>query len=266
MAERPVVVALLGSSNLTVALPAALRHLQSHFPNRPLTILVAYGPGRSYEIDGGSLGIKFTSLSRCELFAAFEQAHEQDASSDAYALLTDIGNDLMHGVSAPVLVGRVRSIVERFRGVGTRVAVTALPAEAIAALSPPMFHFARTLIYPGNRATHDEVVSSVRAVQDELHEMASRGEIKLLPARHKWYSPDACHIRPSRGGEAFGEWLDALVGVDDAMGRGSQPVAHLTTEGLYLQCRPALRFFGRSSRPHDARPFVAAPGVTVRGF
>ena len=171
----------------------------------------------------------------------------------------------MHGVRAPVLAGRVRSIVERFRGVGARVAVTSLPIEGIAKLSPGMFHFARRLIYPRSRATHDAVVSSVQAVQDELGEMASRGEIELLPLRREWYSPDACHVCPSRGGEAFGEWIDALVGVGDAMG-GGQAVVHLATEGLYLQCRPAYRLFGSSSRAHDARPFVVAPGVTVRGF
>lgn len=262
MAERPALVALLGSSNLTVALPAALGHLSSRFPDRALSVLVAYGPGRSYEIDGGSLGIKFTSLSRCELLAAFERAREEEPSSDAYALLTDIGNDLMHGVTAPVLAGRVRSMVKRFRGVGARVAVTSLPGEAIAALSPRMFHFARTLIYPSSHATHDGVVGSVRAVQDELHEMASRGDIQLLLGRREWYSPDACHVRPSRSSEAFGAWIDALVGTT----RSDHAVATFSKEGLYLYCRPAYRIFRCNGQPHDARSFVAAPGVTVRGF
>lgn len=220
-----------------------------------------YGPGRAYEIDRGSLGIKFTSLSRCELLAAFEQAREEDPSSDAYALLTDIGNDLMHGVPAPTLAGRVRSIVERFRGAGARVAVTSLPIEGIAALSPGMFHLARTLVYPASRATHDELVSNVGIVQEELRE-----EIELLPARRAWYSPDACHIRPAHSGEAFREWVDGLVGVDDAIGRGSEPVAHFSKEGLYLHCRPAYRFFRSNGRPHDARPFAVGPGVTVRAF
>ena len=266
MAQRPALVALLGSSNLSVALPAAVRHLSSRFRNRVLSVLVAYGPGRSYEIDRGSLGIKFTSLSRCELLAAFERAREEDPSSDAYALLTDIGNDLMHGVPAATLAGRVRSIVERFRGAGARVAVTSLPTEGIAALSPGMFHFARTLVYPTSRATHDEVVSNVGAVQEELRQMDSRREIELLPAHRAWYSPDACHIRPAHSGEAFREWIDGLVGVDDAMRRGFQPGAHFSKEALYLHCRPAYRFFRRNGRRHDARPFAITPRATVRAF
>ena len=198
MAERRVVVALLGSSNLTVALPEAVRHLRRRFRDRRLTVLVAYGPGRSYEIDCGSLGIKFTSLSRCDLLPAFEQECAEKPSSESYALLTDIGNDLMHGITAATLAGRVRSIVMRLRGAGAKVAVTSLPVDGIAALSPRAFQLARTLIYAGSRTTHDEIVSSVAAVQDELREMDTGGEIELLPMDRAWYSPDACHLRPAR--------------------------------------------------------------------
>jgi len=264
MGELPVHVALLGSSNLTLGLPHALRHLLTRFPTRPLTVFVAYGPGRSYELDRGSLGVKFRALSRCELLPAFEQVCRDNPKSDAFALLTDIGNDLMHGIPAETLALRVGEVTQRLRTAGASVAVTSLPVEGIAALSPPMFQFARRVIFPGSRTSHEDVLRGLQAIQHELRLREARTELQLLPAQREWYAPDACHLRPAKSREAMGAWLRRLLGVETP-GRGGHSTS-FSKGGLYLHCRPEFRLLGGHRRSHKARPFVMTPGCTVRGF
>ena len=130
-----VLFALLGSSNLTIALPQALNHLVSRLSGTAMTVFVAHGPGRSYGVDTGSFGIKFRALSRCALLPAVEEAAKDNPAADTWALLTDIGNDIMHGVSVKHLMLRIRRTVERLRHLGATVGVTSLPVEGLAEMA-----------------------------------------------------------------------------------------------------------------------------------
>ena len=191
-----VLFALLGSSNLTIALPQALNHLLSRVKGTAMTVFVAHGPGRSYGVDTGSFGIKFRALSRCQLLPAIEEAAKDNPAAHTWALLTDIGNDIMHGVSVKHLMVRVRRTVERLRHLGATVGVTSLPVEGLAEIAPWKFRVARRLVYPLSRVPRDEVLSQVNAIQNELRDMESRSEIQLLPARREWYGPGRVSSAP----------------------------------------------------------------------
>ena len=264
-ADTPgVLFALLGSSNLTIALPQALNHLVSRLSGTAMTVFVAHGPGRSYGVDTGSFGIKFRALSRCALLPAVEEAAKDNPAADTWALLTDIGNDIMHGVSVKHLMLRIRRTVERLRHLGATVGVTSLPVEGLAEIAPWKFRVARRLVYPLSRVPRDEVLSQVNAIQNELRDMESRGEIQLLPARREWYGPDEFHLRPGRTRDAVTEWIDLLLGVGGPRPDAEAPAA-ISRESLYLNCRPEYRVF-RARGKYQDRPFVIAPGATVRSF
>ena len=260
---RPVLVALLGSSNLTFGLPYAIAHLLSRLKGRTVTFFVAHGPGRSYEVDSGSLGIKFRALSRCDLLPAFEQARAANPGADARALLTDIGNDLMHGIDADRLVARVRHIVQTLHNLDTTVAVTALPIEGLSAIPTWKYNLARRIIYPTRRTAHETVLSHVNAIHGELRQMASGGVLKLLPTLREWYFPDECHLRIRKHPEAMGTWLDLLFGIDQSI--RNLEIPSLQKEGLRFHCHPEYRL-PRTRRHHRARPFNIAPRATVRSF
>ena len=230
-----------------------------------MTVFVAHGPGRSYDVDTGSLCIKFRALSRCELLPAMEGAAEDDPAADAWALLTDIGNDIMHGVGVEHLMARVRRTVERLRAVGTTVGVTSLPTEGLAEIPPWKFRAARHIVYPWSHVPRDEVLAQIGAIQNELREMESQGAIQLLPTRREWYARDEFHLRPGKTRKAMTEWIDLLLGLDRPRPRCEGPAPAVSNESLYLHCRPEYRVFRRRGKHRD-QPFVIAPGVRVRSF
>ena len=261
----PALVALLGSSNLTIALPHAVNHLLSRLGGRTITVFVAHGPGRSYGVDSGSFGIKFRALSQCDLLPAFEQAKRGSPSADARVLLTDIGNDIMHGAGAKHLTSLIRGIIQRLRSLGAAVGVTSLPVDGLASIPPWKYRLARNLIYPTSRAPQQLVLSHVHAIQGDLQEMESHGKLQLLGTRREWYAADGCHLRLSKSREAMAEWLDLLLGIDPSAPNPETGFQAPAKESLYFHCPPEYQLFG-SPRKRQHRPFAVARRVTMRSF
>ena len=230
-----------------------------------MTVFVNHGPGRSYEVDTGSLCVKFRALSRCELFPSVEKAAKDASDAQAWALLTDIGNNIMHGFGVQHLMTRIESAIERLHLARATVGVTSLPVKALAEIPPWNSRISRHVVYPSSRVPREEVLSQVDTIQDQLSNMESRGEIRLLPARREWHGPDGFHLHPARTRDAITEWIDLLLSTNRIRSHPEAKTAAVSKKSLYFNCRPEYRVF-RSGGNHRDRSFVVGPGVIVRGF
>ena len=112
-------VILLGASNLTRSFPTVVATVRQTWP-APVEIMAAMGHGRSYGQDSSVLGKKISGIFPCALW----QDLQNRPSLPTAALVTDIGNDMLYGVSPDQML----DWVERFQA--------ECPAAAVWSTSP----------------------------------------------------------------------------------------------------------------------------------
>ncbi len=212
----PACVVLLGASNLSLALPQAMRHAVSRLPDRRLSLYVAHGPGRSYGIDAGLAGVRFTGLSGCGLFRALEEEMESQEQTEGWALLTDVGNDILYRSGVDAILSWAGEIVERLRKGGLKVGVTSLPIASIKALPSWKYRLIRPLLFPFRPMPREEVLRQVDLLEEGLADIVASQGARLLPTRAEWYGADHIHLRKRCRAEATRAWLDGLLLTPDA--------------------------------------------------
>ena len=124
-----------------------------------------------------------------------------------YALIADVGNDVMYGVQPGQIVRWVDTCVQRLQVHDARIVITGLPMQRISRLTPWQYTAARTLLFPGNRMTHGEAMERAQATSHELTELAAKRRVPLVALPASWYGVDPIHIRQARKAEA---WRDVL--------------------------------------------------------
>jgi len=209
--DKSNIIALLGASNLYLTTGPALRQLARFLPG-PQEVFIARGAGRSYGIKAGWNVVNYVGLSRSGLFDALARAVKKHPHARVYALLTDVGNDLLYGASPKVLVKWVGESMLRLREMGARVAVTAMPAESIGRGGPARYLFFRSLYYYSCRIPREEMIRRIEEVGERLTAFCSEHEISLLPVDADWYSIDRFHLRWGARTSAWSCWLEHFLG------------------------------------------------------
>lgn len=212
----PVFFVLLGASNLSFSLPLAARHVISKFPGREVRLFVAHGPGRSYGVEAGAMGVQFTGIVHCGVFDAVEKSRrslKENTGKEVHtwALLTDIGNDVMYQSGVERLLDWVGQIVDKLRGLDARVGVTSLPLDSIEAVPSWKYGLLRPLFFPFRPMPQEEAVNQLKQIQENLETAGKEGKIRLLPTWPEWYGFDHIHLHGRSRGEAFSLWVDELV-------------------------------------------------------
>jgi len=204
----PARVVLLGASNLTrgigTAVPAVRRGVGLP-PSGPLEILLAYGHGRSYGMDSTVLARTLPGIIHCGLWD--DLASRPPAPT--FALLTDIGNDIMYGAEPATILGWVDQCVDRLAGVDATVVMTTLPMASVRRLRPAVFRFFKAMFFPGRPITLAQAVERAEAVEAGLRELALRRPVRTVEPRLEWYGPDPVHVRLSAWSRAWPAILSA---------------------------------------------------------
>lgn len=192
----------LGASNLTrgfAGLIAASRDLWG----ADLDILAALGHGRSYGTRSHFLFRTLPGILQAELW--------EDLSArppvPTRGLVTDVGNDILYGFSAPQILTWVDEAVDRLQTVTGDIVLTDLPVASIDRLSPARFLFFRRLFFPRCRLSLDEVAGTARTINEGLAAMARTRGLRFVRLRPEWYGVDPIHIRPALWRAAWQEIL-----------------------------------------------------------
>lgn len=210
-------VVLLGASNLSRALPTVLEQSRCALGG-PCRFLIAAGHGRSY---GGTSWLMCRALPGIVESGLWE-ALDGSGARRTFALLTDIGNDILYGHPAERIVGWVRRCVERLELAGARIVVTDLPMEQVRAVGRGRFLFLRTVFYPTCRMSFEEVAAAGSAVSEGLNELGAEGRVELVRQASWWYGIDAMHIRRRCWSAAFGRMIGPWTGPTGPMGEAGR--------------------------------------------
>lgn len=203
-------VVLLGASNVTLGFPRILAALRRVFGGN-FDVFAAHGHGRRF---GGPSWVPVRTLPGirdCGLWAALEQSRaslgETAARVPLYALVTDIGNDLVFNSGPDEIIGWVEECLARLRDHGARLTIGRLPLESVTGLGRLRFNLTRSLFFPFSRLTHERVRIDAPRLDELVAETAIRFGAATFQPDPGWYGFDPIHIRRASRAVA---WQGAL--------------------------------------------------------
>jgi hypothetical protein len=188
--ERPRVV-VLGASNVTRGISTIVETAQLAVGG-PIDLYAAFGHGRSLGLYTRVLGRGLCSLLDAGLWRELDNRPRPDAS---FALVTDIGNDLMYEVKPEIISRWVEKILEKCQSVARRVVVTELPLASIERLGPRRFAILRSIIFPRCRLTLADARTRALEINDAVHQAAAQYDATVVSHDGSWYGLDPIHVR-----------------------------------------------------------------------
>ena len=111
-----------------------------------------------------------------------------------YALITDIGNDILYGVEVPQIVAWVKNVIDRLQLIQAQICLTLLPPADPANLSLARYLFFRTLFFPNCRLSRETVLQRAQQLHTQLQMLGTARGITLIESRRQWYGWDPIHI------------------------------------------------------------------------
>ena len=211
------VVALLGASNLTKALPSALPALiVRQGDDDSLAIFVGHGPGRSYglslEQPHGVIAWKWPGHRESGLLSSLSDHVNEHQPESVHVLMTDIGNDIPYGVPVDTLAGWVGSLTHDFRKLDARIAITSLPVESVLGLPAWQFNIIRPIMFPSHPISRAQAFDRVRRVQFLIEQTGENTGSLVLPTQASWYGLDHFHVQRKMHFQVFDAWIECLLG------------------------------------------------------
>lgn len=179
---------LLGASNLTLSLRLVI-HLMQQQLGAPSEIVAAVGHGRAYGTPSRMLMRGLPSIADCGLWHRLAETE----SCPSYALLTDIGNDILYESPPEQLLRAVAWCISRLQRQPVQIVATNLPLRSIERLSEGRYLIFRNLFYPFCKLSLVETVRRARIVHEGLLDMAASMHFKLYEQDPVWFGLDGIH-------------------------------------------------------------------------
>jgi len=210
-------VVALGASNVVRGLSTVVETAQLVLGGS-VDFLGAIGFGRSYGMTSRVLGRELPGILDCGLWDDLSRR----PPAETYALLTDIGNDIVYGAEVEQIGEWVEQCLERLTPVCKQVVVTELPLDSLSTLGPLRFVLFRALLFPRSRLSLKDAQSRARSLNTRVVQLAQRHGACVKKPKAEWYGLDPIHIRMRHWSQAWHgilcNWRD---GVRPSRARGS---------------------------------------------
>jgi len=247
-------VILLGASNLTLGFPMVVQALRNAFG--AVHIYAAHGHGRSYGMGSRVLCRTLPGICSSPIWHDLRESNPP-AATETYALITDVGNDVIYGASIDRIIGWVETCLQRLEACQAQVVVATLPMASILGLGRVRYTLTKACFFPGKGPAWGQIHSLAAELDDRLTALAERFAATVVAPRDDWYGFDPIHIRRSRRHTAWDTMLAPW-------GRGiCCRRAAISTAVTMWRLRPAeRRLCGREQR--QVQPaFAQDPGFRV---
>jgi len=205
--DTPVLLVLLGASNLSRGCFTFSKHMKECLHPRSTEVLIASGPGRAYYASGGMLNVTYPPIYINNIFEVAQSKSE--SGYQVIALATDIGNDIMYGVSVEQLIETVRQIFERLQSMNAEIFYTTLPVTFEKKDHLIRFRILRSLLFPHSAITYDEAVAGIIEVNRFLRECRYG---HLISDMNQYLGFDAIHYGWLRAHAAWSQVAKAMLG------------------------------------------------------
>src|SRR4051812_7449715 len=203
-------VILLGASNLTRSFPTVVATVRQTW-SEPVEIMAAMGHGRSYGQDSLFFGKKFSGIFPCAFWKYLQRRPPLQTS----ALVTDIGNDILYGISPELMLDWVERCLDRLAAVGATIVVTQMPADSIERLGERRFQFFRRMFFPRSKLSLADARRLVREINERLVSIGETRKIPVISASATWYGFDPINVKWNMKRHAWPALLAAWRAIDE---------------------------------------------------
>ena len=186
--SRPRVV-VLGASNVSRGLSRLVAAVESRTPGADL--FVAAGHGRGYGVNTRVAARRLPSILRSGLWRGLDR----QGGEAPFALVTDVGNELLYGFPPEQVASWVRESVWRLADRGATIAITRLPMAGIAAVGAVRYRALRTFFVPGCRLSLAGLKEAATRLDADLQAIAGDFGAQIIEQPAHWYGFDTLHVR-----------------------------------------------------------------------
>jgi hypothetical protein len=183
---------LLGASNLRISLPFLLDQVQRR-AGGPVETLAACGHGRSYGLWSRFLLVRhLPGIAGCGLWRELGGR----PPLPTFALLTDVGNDLLYGAGAGEVAAWVEACLDRLvHSPSLEIVMTLLPLRCLERLTGPQVRLAAALLFPGREVPWPALLDRARELDERLRRIGREHGARLVEPEAAWYGLDPIHLR-----------------------------------------------------------------------
>jgi hypothetical protein len=186
--------------------------MQACLHPRSVEVLIATGPGRAYFASGGLLNVTHPPIQSSKIF---EAAQNKAASGyQVVALVTDIGNDIMYGVSTEKVTDTLQQVFAKLESMNAEIFYTTLPVAFEKGVHPIWYYVLRSVLLPFSRISYDEATAGIIKVNQFLKKYDSEHS-HLIPGMDRYLGFDEIHYGWFR---AHSAWSHAARTMLDTLG------------------------------------------------
>ena len=192
-ADPAFLFVLLGASNLARGYSALTWHISQSISQGPAQFINALGPGRGYCARGGLLNFSYMPIGECRVMKNAEVYSQQGGR--IAVLFTDIGNDIMYGVSDRSLIECLDTLIEKALRWNAEIFVTSIYVDVSRDLGKTSFKLLKALFYPKSPVTFDQADSAVKRVNHYLQDKSDQNEgVHLVSGLESFCGLDKIHF------------------------------------------------------------------------
>lgn len=196
-------VVLLGASNLSLGWPRLAEQVaQTVAPQ--WDVFTAHGMGRSYCSERSGFAFwQLPGILKCGIWDRLTESSDREA--DCYALITDLGNDLVYGKTPTEVTQAASECVERLRrwNPDCRIVMTRPPTASVDTVGWLRFAVCRIVLFPKCPLTLAEVKAATVELDDRLVSLAATLDVEITGPQPDWYGLDPIHVKRKFQGAAF---------------------------------------------------------------
>ena len=206
-------VVALGASNLTCGFPTVVATARAAWGSQ-VEVVAALGHGRSYGAPSSLVVRTLPGILESGLWRQLESLPE----AATRGLVTDVGNDILYGLSAQQTLAWVGEALDRLQRFTQDIVLTDLPLASIRRMSRAKFLLFRSILVPSCRLSFGQVVATAERVNVGLAELSAARRVRFFHLNSSWYGFDPIHIRPSFWRPAWQEILCSQSGAKGESG------------------------------------------------
>jgi hypothetical protein len=197
---------VLGASNVAIGLYDVVATAQATW-RAPLDIMIAAGVGRAYSVRSRA-GVR--SISSIEQSTLWQALADRNAAR-SFALLTDIGNDLVYGVEVDQVVDSLDTCLSRLANRCERLAITALPMSSLRNIRRWQFLALKTFLFPLSRLDLRTLLGRAMLLNQQVARLANRYAAHIVKPCSTWYGWDPIHYRKRNRPTAWKKFFSPMV-------------------------------------------------------
>jgi hypothetical protein len=199
MGGRENLAIVLGASNVANA-HSALKRAVEQVLGASVDLRVECGNGRGYAVPAARLWKTLPAIVDARLWRDLARP---ELPGRAFALVTDVGNDLIYGASVEQTLAAVGTCLERLERLGAHTLLAGLPLASLPRLGGFRYLLTTKILGLDRAPAFEHLLELSTRLDTGLRVLGRDHNAAFVEPSADWYGIDPIHLRRARRTEAF---------------------------------------------------------------